>query len=231
MDSTMQNGTHSPPFKNYVTDRFFYLLASLLLLVALSPLTGSPDQPKILSEILFTAILLSGIWSVSRKSRDTIVALILAVPMLTTLWLNLWFDNKSLSLASDIASAIFLIYTMAIILGFIFKQQLVTKDVIFASVVVYLVIGVLWSLFYSMFEILAPGSFAFANAEPGTSPLQFSYFSFVTLTTLGYGDIAPLSPPAKSFAILEAIIGQMYIAVLIARLVGMYAANLTRKRD
>lgn len=224
----MQTDTEAPQFKNYVKNRFLYLLASLFLLVALSPPHGSPDQPKILTELLFTAILLSGIWSISRKAHQTVVAVILAIPMLASLWLNLWIENAYLMFATDIFSIIFIIYTMAMILGFIFKQQQVTADVIFASVVVYLLIGVLWSLFYSIFEVMESGSFIFANVSPGSSPLQFSYFSFVTLTTLGYGDIAPISPPAKSFAILEAIIGQMYIAVLIARLVGMYSTNLRR---
>ena len=105
-----------------------------------------------------------------------------------------------------------------------------TVNLIYGSVCVYLLIGLVWAFIFSALEILYPGSFKFELQNPGadvlltTNQLQLSqllYYSYVTLTTLGYGDISPVSPPARSFATLEAIAGQFYLTILVARLVGL----------
>ncbi len=227
----MHSETKQPRFQRYLQSKFLYLLASLLLLIALSSFSVDHKRPNIIGELLFTAILLSGIWAVSRKKYQTTIAIILALPMLVTLWLTYLVDDKILTLATDFFSISFLLYTMILILSFIFKERKVTIDVIFAAIVVYLLIGVMWGFLFSVFEALNPGSFSASNTSPGSYAQGFLYFSFVTLTTLGYGDVTPLGAAAKSFAILEAVIGQMYIAVLIARLVGMYLVQMTYKKE
>jgi hypothetical protein len=107
-------------------------------------------------------------------------------------------------------------------------------DLIYATICVYLLIGVAWAYVYSVLENIFPGSFNFPlnllQANPSLNEgrkhltLLF-YYSFVTLTTLGYGDITPVTPPAQSLSTLEAIMGQFYIAILVARLVGIYASK------
>jgi len=96
----------------------------------------------------------------------------------------------------------------------------------------YLLIGVTWSFFYAMVEISSPGAFNFGllAAQAGDSAARgalhfFTYYSLVTLSTLGYGDITPLSPFARSLSALEAITGQLFIAITIARLVGTHIAQ------
>jgi hypothetical protein len=123
------------------------------------------------------------------------------------------------------------------ILAFVLKSERITADTIFASVSAYLLIGVLWSFFYIMVEYLHPGSFSipeFDSLEGASSPRDrydhLSYFSFVTLTTLGYGDITPLGHGTRSLAALEAVTGQMYVAVLIARLVALHIVH-SRKEN
>jgi voltage-gated potassium channel Kch len=227
----MHSEAKQPRFQHYLQNKFLYLLISLLLLVAFSPLAGGRTRPGILGEILFTVLMFSGIWAVSREKYYTIIAVILALPMLVSMWLTHWMAHKAIILTSDFFSCAFLLYTILIILGFIFRESEVTIDIIFAAIVVYLLMGVMWGFFYSGFEVLSPGSVSSTHSSPGTYAFEFVYFSFVTLTTLGYGDVTPLSAAAKSFAILEAIIGQMYIAVLIARLVGIYTVQMTRMRD
>jgi hypothetical protein len=111
------------------------------------------------------------------------------------------------------------------ILMFIFKTHRVTRDVIAASIVVYLLIGILWGFIYSALNFLEPGSFTYNESDTVKETSVFAYFSLVTLTTLGYGDVAPLTARARAFAVTEAIIGQMYIAILIARLVGIHIAQ------
>lgn len=207
-----------------VRNRFLYLLVSLLLLVALGPVIDEVINIRILDELLFSAILISGIWTASREKRHTIVSVTLAVPMLCTIWLEYLFPGPLILILAKVFSAVFLTYTMMRILAFIFKVRIVTQDVIYAAVIVYLLIGVLWGLFYAVLEVLYPDSFQTSTPISGYS-IRWVYFSFVTLTTLGYGDITPISAVAKSFVMLEAVIGQMYIAILIARLVSMYTAR------
>jgi hypothetical protein len=89
-------------------------------------------------------------------------------------------------------------------------------------------LGMIWAGLYSTLELLNPGSFSMANVPTGPTSQQFGYFSFTTLTTLGYGDIAPLSGAARAFATLEAMVGQIYLTVLIARLVGAHIAQSSR---
>ena len=227
----MHSETKQPRFQHYLENKFLYLLVSLLLLVALSPYSMGHGRPSIIGILLFTAILFSGIWAVSREKYHTTIAVILALPMLVTLWLTYLVDDKTLTLATDFFSIAFFLYTMILILRFIFKEPKVTIDFIFAAIVVYLLIGVMWEFLFSIFEILNPGSFSPPNTSPGGHAQEFFYFSFVTLTTLGYGDVSPIGAATKSFAILEAIIGQMYIAVLMARLMGVYSAQMAYKKE
>ncbi len=108
----------------------------------------------------------------------------------------------------------------------IFTATKVTFSVICATVCLYLIIGLLWGTVFSLLESLAPGSFSggvLDHAGSFEERLQsFIYFSFITLTTLGYGDITPQTPGAGALCQAEAIVGQFYIALLVARLVSMY---------
>jgi voltage-gated potassium channel Kch len=112
----------------------------------------------------------------------------------------------------------------------------VTLDTILGSVCAYLLLGMTWTMVCILIQIFVPGSYA-VGGEPlviggggrGVYP-DFIYYSFVTLTTLGYGDMLPLSPPARSMAVLEAVVGQMFIAVLVARLVGLQIASSSKSR-
>jgi voltage-gated potassium channel Kch len=125
-----------------------------------------------------------------------------------------------------------------VILLSITKNNKVTTDTIYGAICVYLLIGIIWLELFSIVEMIEPGSFLSGgenvvkltgefHSRPGFNNLL--YFSFVTLTTLGYGDIAPATPLAKALSSLEAVVGQLFIAVLIARLVGMHIVHSSEK--
>jgi voltage-gated potassium channel Kch len=104
----------------------------------------------------------------------------------------------------------------------------VTSEVLFGALCSYLLIGLFFALLYSALELWAPGSLSLPVASSGpalSDASQFSvitYFSFVTLTTLGYGDIGPLTPMARSMVTMEALLGQLFLAVLLARIVALH---------
>jgi hypothetical protein len=121
-----------------------------------------------------------------------------------------------------------------VLLAFLFRQQRITFNMICASLCVYLLLGVLWAMGYSVLEVLEPGSFLFTLAGEdqhyhmrfgGEESIYPLYYSLVTMTTLGYGDIVPTSPSARMFAAVEALTGQLYLAVLVARLVGLHISQ------
>ncbi len=102
----------------------------------------------------------------------------------------------------------------------VFAPGRVTANKLVGAVTIYILLGVIWSQVYAIIELLVPGSFRFGS-EFGGMPVESNlmYFSFITLTTVGYGDATPVMPMAHAMAVLEALVGQLYLAILIGRLV------------
>lgn len=134
---------------------------------------------------------------------------------------------------SDAADVIFLAFVAVVLLLMVLKAHRVTKDTLLGAICVYLLMGGAWAFGYSLVERFYPGSFKFPDPMQATDSLQamdsyyrqLFYFSFVTLCTIGYGDMVPQSPPARSLAILEALFGQLYLVVMVGRLVSLNLAH------
>jgi hypothetical protein len=122
---------------------------------------------------------------------------------------------------------LFTVVATAYALAFIMQPETVTREVIYAAMLVYLLVAQLYALVYTFLDLIDPASF---NTPQGQSDfLLFEYYSFVTLTTLGYGDITPLTKVAKAFSVLEAVIGQLYLVVVVAWFVGMHVFRKSSK--
>jgi hypothetical protein len=205
--------------------RFLYLLIALLLYLTLSPFLRNLIALRILMDVVFSCVLIAGIYAVGRKKRRSIMAAALALPLFVSVWAGYVNRLPWLTLGGNFFGILFMGYTIFVLLSFIFEEQVVTRHTIFAAVVVYLLIGLMWALVFSIMETLNPGTLVAAQGRFKDQPHLFLYYSFVTLTTLGYGDITPVDPRAGVLAVLEAIIGQIYLAVLVARLVGMHISQ------
>jgi voltage-gated potassium channel Kch len=112
----------------------------------------------------------------------------------------------------------------------VFRQGPVTFHRIQGAIAAYLLLGLAWANAYELIELARPGALRFPDGG-GPTPIRLIYFSFVTLTTVGYGDITPLHPTARSLAISEALVGQLFPAILIARLVSMEIASRSGRTD
>ena len=129
-------------------------------------------------------------------------------------------DVPSLRPLSLIFLALFFAVMLAALFSHILAAREVTTDLIIGAASTYFLIGFLWAFVFFFIETLSPGSFRLEEASADLES-QFIYYSFVTLATVGYGDITPASMLARSYSVLEAIIGQLYLAVLVAGLVGL----------
>jgi voltage-gated potassium channel len=204
--------------------RFVRLLLFLLAYLFLSPFIPEGATANLVVHLLLTLMLFSAAWAVQKQQGQRSIALGLVAAALVLYWLGVF---KVVPFSAEGALVLFLSFYGMLIYAFI-KQLLrattVTKEVIAATLCLYLVIGLFWGSGYSLLAHLNEGAFSGALLEnASTSPLHlFNYFSIVTLTTLGYGDITPQIPGAASLCQMEAIVGQFFTAVLVAWLVGTY---------
>lgn len=220
--------------------KYLWLLVALLSLAALEPLVKGTYVGRSGFNLLFCLVLAAGIFALSQRRRTLLFALILGIPALGVTWGNYLPGEPSSRVYQCVvlfrfaAHLAFLIYAVLLILYEVMQVGRVTADRLRGAICVYLLLGLIWAVLYSMIEYSRPGAFVAAGGEPLTQRASdagyrdFSilvYYSYVTLTTLGYGDVAPVSPVARTFSWLEAVTGQVYLAVLIARLVGLHIAQ------
>lgn len=209
--------------------QFLILLGLILGLLLFEPLLKPFAAVSMLFDLFFTAIFLSALFSVSHNKIFLVVGGVVALPALVGLWAPYIGVGTRMLAIGKIAGVVFFAMAIYAILRFVMTQKEVNREVIFASLVVYLLMAVMWSYLYLLTESLAPGSFeALEDVAPADRHMALIYYSFVTITTLGYGDITPSSEIARSVTILEAIIGQLYMVVLVAWLVGMHVSRRSR---
>jgi voltage-gated potassium channel len=221
----------NPPIIRHVLEgRFYFLMGSLLAYFALVPFLENFIRIRLLLDIFLSAILLSGIYAISQNKRHLVIAAILALAVFISIWVTQFTPIPLWKLLKDLFLVLFFVFSIVIMMSSIFKTERVTADVIYAAIVVYLYLGLVWSMIFAILESVSPGSFSIILNRMESTPLNFTYYSYVTLTTLGYGDIVPLSSQAKSFSMLEAIVGQIYLTVIVARLVALQISHASRKK-
>ncbi len=210
-------------------NRFSFLLTAIVLFLILRPFVENFVRISFLIEIFISAILLSGIYAVSEDRISFFLALLTGVPALFINWSFQIYKIPTLLLMHHIFSALFFATATIIIIRHLINQKVVTIDLIWGAVCGYFFIGFMWSAIFSLLESFHPGSFKLGQqVVPDID--SFIYFSFVTLATLGYGDIVPLTKQAQSLAIIETVMGQMYLAVNIAALVAIRISQ-SRSKD
>lgn len=223
-----------------VKEKFLFLLVSLLLLFFFYPFVQRSHAGTLILDIIFLVILLASIFAISERKKVFVISLLLALAAFGSTVLNYFLMSVPLRLFTISAYGLFFVLMAVTILSNIMKAKKVSIETIYASICVYLLLGVIWTMLFSVIEIIEPGSFLSGGAPfvdfhgdivKRNVIAKFIYFSFVTLTTLGYGDIIPVSPQALALSSLEAVVGQLYIAVMIAGLVGIRIAQSGRRSE
>jgi len=204
-----------------------WLLVSLVLLLAATPFLEMLKSGKHIESICLTLVLISAVQAVGNRRRDLILAVALMSPALVGKWLNhLWPDSVPPQLFL-VSILIFILFIIVQLLRFILLAPRVTTEVLCAGISTYLMLGLLWSFGYELVARSVPGAFVFNGPDSTHVMAGFTslYFSFVTLSTVGYGDITPVNNVARMLAALEAVTGSLFIGVLIARLVSLYSSQ------
>lgn len=210
-------------------NRFSFLLISIVLFIILRPFVEDLVGISFVMEIFVSAILLSGIYAVSEDRISLLFALLTGLPALLTNWSFQLLKIPSFLLIHHICAGLFFAVATIIILRHLVNQKVVTVDLIWGAVCGYFLIGFMWGDIYSLLETIYPGSFDLGKHD-ALDIDSLIYFSFVTLATLGYGDIVPLTKQAGALTIIETVMGQMYLAVNIAALVAIRISQ-SRSRD
>jgi len=214
-------------FKSSRVGEFGILFASIMAMLIVPQLLPDEGTFRWQIPLLFTIVMLSALSTVSRRRGEFLIAAILLVVALAPEWLHA-FGVEDSQVLGKVLIGVFLTYVAILILRSVLQATTVDTEVILAALCVYLLFAITWGVAYQVVEFTAAGSFVIppallegeANPEQATAG-ALNYFSFVTVTTLGYGDVQPVAPIARSLAITEALFGQIYLVTLIAQLVSM----------
>lgn len=203
-------------------ERFLILIGLIMGLLVLVPILNRFIAVRMVLDLFLTAIAVSMVYTISSRKRHIIVGLFLAIVMLSSVWVQYFYQNKTVAAISMIAGGFFIGVVMVNLLRFMFKTEEVTREVIYAAILLYLLAALVWAFVYTFLELIDPASFNISHGQGLSNLLVFQYYSFVTITTLGYGDITPVTEVAKAISVLEAVVGQIYLVVVVAWLVGTY---------
>lgn len=196
------------------------LLALLVTMIFIVPVLGFVGTPgRLLIDGVFTLLIVAGVAAVSRQKNALAIVAGLGVLGLAIRWLGRISPSNGLEIATALSAMLSIAALAYVVLMHVFRAGPVNMARIQGAIAVYLLLGLCWGEAYEAIALWAPGSFAHSVAAEASA--GWVYYSFVTLTTVGYGDITPVSAAARSLAVLEALTGQLYPAILLARLVAL----------
>ena len=210
------------------TDSDHSLAALLFFLVVYGffvyPLAGEDGKSEPLAAASFSIVLILGVMATTKHKGARTGMVLLAALALASHWLHFFVREHALHVVSAAAAILFFGMLAGLITARVFRAGNINIFRIYGAIAVYVVLGILWGEIYVLLYLVEPAAFYFDPAtQRGEPPIsELVYFSFTTLTTLGVGDIIPVDPVARSMATLEALVGQIYPAVLLARLVTLY---------
>ena len=208
--------------------KMFNFMASIIILLILSAVLEGTKYGYIVLNTASTIVFVLGVYTASRSKRNVIILIILGLPLL----LSEWVFTKSPE--TIFASVLFFLFIIGTIMDHILHTEEVTIDTLYGAACAFLLLGLLWASIYGFLEYVSPGIIFVTNNTDIVDNLtsnEIIYYSYTTLTTLGYGDITSLTPEGRIVSVLEAIVGQLFLAFLVARLVAIYTANALKKKS
>lgn len=211
-------------------NRDLITLVWVIGLILILPYVETLVFGEILFIFLVTAFLLTALYSVSDRPSQVAVGFLLAIPTLLCSWTYIFISTPKIWIALLLTLIVFFTYIVLALLHRVVTVRHVTLVELYRAIMIYIMVSMVFAMLYMLIEILEPHSFQFAAGPADTQ--AFLYFSFVTLSTAGFGDITAITPVARSLVSIELLVGIFYMAVLIGLLVNAhYNARFSVPRD
>jgi Ion channel len=202
--------------------RCFWLFAVLVMLIGAVSFVPANDHGRLFLNGVNMFLLIATVAAVGRTTLSFAIALLLAVPAVWFQYLGLWHDSDADLTWSWIFSATLYSITTAYLLRYVFQPRIMTQDKLFGAAAAYLMIGVLWAYLYAIIGFFYPQSYLIVGQPGRLVYADALYLSITVLTSTGFGDVTPLTRQARGICMIEQITGALFVAILIARLAGVY---------
>ncbi|MCF7873560.1 MAG: hypothetical protein K9L84_04110 [Candidatus Omnitrophica bacterium] len=206
---------------------FAFLILILITFILIEPIVKDLGfLANIITSIVISFVPFAIIRAAGKNKKERRRAFMIGIIFLILVWLNVLVEAHFMRILFSLYLIVFYVYPLRIIVRHLLTSRKITLNTIYAAIAGYLLIGLAWASIYTAINILKPGSFL--NIEGVNDSI---YYSFLTLTTLGYGDIVPLTALAKRVAVLESMVGVLYNAIVIAFIVGIYISERLAKKE
>lgn len=209
----------------YGIGRFRLLLAAILLMIGLRPFLDGLIAISLMTDICFVGIMIAGVYALSHEKWPLGIASCLAAVWITVRIARHFVESKGLGFLMDGVTGLFVLQMLVMIVRHIRTTTEVTADLLMGAICGYLMLGLAWAYAYKILELAQQHSFNGSELF-GDRMGAYIYYSFVTMTTVGFGEITPATNQARALSILEAVFGQLYLAITIARLVGLHVTQI-----
>jgi hypothetical protein len=207
------------------TQRCFYLFLAQVAVLALAPLAFQTARGQTLLNVLDALILLAAAAAVGRTTLSFGIAVSLAIAtMLLQLFAARTGDDALWTLYMACLVGYY-VAVLALLLAYVFRRDVMTMDKLWGAAAAYMLLGFTWAIAYALVQHHFPASFAVGGTARDLDGADLAYFSFTVLTSTGFGDIVPVRQPAKTVVVLQQIVGTLYVAILIARLIDAYPSK------
>ncbi len=202
--------------------KMFNFMCSLVILLVLSAAMEDYKYGDLVLGCLSVLVIAAGVYVASANKRSVVILLILALPW----FLSEWFLTIDKAV---FVGFFFFLYVIWILFDMILKSKDITENTLYSAVCIYLLIGLLWASLYGLIDEIVPGViFSDQHEKSYLTHNELIYFSYTTLTTLGYGDITSITPVGRIMSVIEAITGQLFIVFMVGRLLSIYSFKSRR---
>lgn len=202
--------------------RCFWLFVVLLTLIGAVSFVPASDSGRLVLNVINMFLVIATVAAVGRTTLPFLITLLLAIPAMWFQYLGLWRDDDNSLAVSWMFSAVLYSLTVGYLLRYVFQPKIMTPDKLFGAASAYLLIGDLWAYIYASIGYFYPQSYMIVGQPGRLVYADALYFSLTVLTSTGFGDITPLTRPARGMCMVEQITGSLFVAILIARLAGVY---------
>jgi hypothetical protein len=202
--------------------RCFFLFLAQLAVLALAPVAFQSARGQTLLNLLDAAILLAAAAAVGRTTLSFGVAVALAIAAMLLQFFAARSDDDALWTLYMACLAAYYAAVLVLLLAYVFRRDVMTTDKLWGAAAAYMLLGFTWAILYALVQHHVPAAFAIGGTARDLDGPDLVYFSFTVLTSTGFGDIVPVRQPAKTVVVVQQVVGTLFVAILIARLIDAY---------